>query len=181
MRMSGACHPGRRHPAGCKRDICHIPKVIAAQLHRVDNLVFRQMNELSRANGVEDITAMHGWILNYLYQNREQQVFQRDIERSFTITRGTVTSTLQLMEKKGYIRRESVPEDARLKRIVITDAGAQAHEKIVETLRQTNACLDGMLTPEERGELLRLLEKLQTGLAAKLLQTKQPTEGAIHD
>ena len=33
------------------------------------------------------------------------------------------------MEKKGYIRRESVPYDARLKKLVLTDTGRELHEK----------------------------------------------------
>ena len=42
------------------------PQVIPAQLHRVDNLIFRRLNQFSRANGVEQTTPMHGWIIEYL-------------------------------------------------------------------------------------------------------------------
>ena len=88
------------------------PQVIPAQIRRVDNLIFRKINQFARANGVEQATPMHGWIIEYLYRHREEQVFQRDIEREFSITRSTVTNILQLMERKGYIRRQSVPQDA---------------------------------------------------------------------
>ena len=87
------------------------PQVIPAQLHRVDNLIFRRLNQFSRANGVEQTTPMHGWIIEYLYRHRDEPVFQRDIEREFSITRSTVTNILQLMERKGYIQRLSVPQD----------------------------------------------------------------------
>ena len=36
------------------------PQVIPAQLHRVDNLIFRRLNQFSRANEVEQTTPMHG-------------------------------------------------------------------------------------------------------------------------
>ena len=88
------------------------PQVIPAQLHRVDNLIFRRLNQFSRANGVEQTTPMHGWIIEYLYRHRDEPVFQRDIEREFSITRSTVTNILQLMERKGYIQRQSVPAQA---------------------------------------------------------------------
>ena len=78
------------------------PQVIPAQLRRVDNLIFRRLNQFSRANGVEQTTPMHGWIIGYLYRHRDTPVFQRDIEREFSITRSTVTNILQLMERKGY-------------------------------------------------------------------------------
>jgi DNA-binding MarR family transcriptional regulator len=107
---------------------------------------------------------MHGWILRYLYSRRGQPVYQRDIERDFAITRSTVTNILQLMERKGYIRRESVPEDARLKRLELTDAGAEAHEKMLLALFQTDEFISGLLTEQENAELLRLLGKLYEGL-----------------
>ena len=141
-----------------------LPQVIPAQMRRVNNLISRRVNYYSRENGVEDVTAMHGWILAYLYQYQDREIFQRDIERAFSITRSTVTNILQLMEKKGYIRRMSVPQDARLKRLVLTEAGAEAHRQILRSLHQTDESVNALLTAEESAELLRLLNKLRAGL-----------------
>ena len=140
------------------------PQVIPAQLRRVDNLIFRRLNQFSRANGVEQTTPMHGWIIEYLYRHRDEPVFQRDIEREFSITRSTVTNILQLMERKGYIERQSVPQDARLKRLVLTEKGACIREKTMQALHQTDEFVESLLTPEENAELLRLLNKLRKGL-----------------
>ena len=140
------------------------PQVIPAQMRRVNNLIFRKINQFARANGVEQATPMHGWIIEYLYRHREEQVFQRDIEREFSITRSTVTNILQLMERKGYIERQSVPQDARLKRLVLTEKGACIREKTMQALHQTDEFVESLLTPEENAELLRLLNKLRKGL-----------------
>ena len=139
-------------------------QVIPAQLRRVDNLIFRRLNQFSRANGVEQTTPMHGWIIEYLYRHRDEPVFQRDIEREFSITRSTVTNILQLMERKGYIRRQSVPQDARLKQLVLTEEGICFHEKTMLCFHQTDDYVAGLLTAEENTELLRLLNKLYLGL-----------------
>ena len=88
------------------------PQVIPAQLRRVNNLIFRRIGQISRANGVEAVTPMHGWIMEYLYRNSDTPVFQRDIEREFSITRSTVTNILQLMERKGSERRAGRPPQA---------------------------------------------------------------------
>lgn len=140
------------------------PQVIPAQLHRVDNLIFRRLNQFSRANGVEQTTPMHGWIIEYLYRHRDEPVFQRDIEREFSITRSTVTNILQLMERKGYITRRSVEQDARLKQLVLTEKGRQFHENTMLALHQTDEYVASLLTEEENTELLRLLNKLYLGL-----------------
>ena len=140
------------------------PQVIPAQLRRVDNLIFRKINQFARANGVEQATPMHGWIIEYLYRHRDEQVFQRDIEREFSITRSTVTNILQLMERKGYIRRQSVPQDARLKQLVLTEEGIRFHENTIRSFHQTDDYVAGLLTEEENTELLRLLNKLRDAL-----------------
>lgn len=105
-----------------------------------------------------------GWIIEYLYRHRDEPVFQRDIEREFSITRSTVTNILQLMERKGYIQRLSVPQDARLKQLVLTEEGIQRHEKTLLSFHQTDDYVAGLLTEEENAELLRLLNKLREAL-----------------
>ena len=133
-------HPIEEH---CKLDPpWDGPQVIPAQLRRVDNLIFRRLNQFSRANGVEQTTPMHGWIIEYLYRHRDEPVFQRDIEREFSITRSTVTNILQLMERKGIC----------------------FHEKTMLCFHQTDDYVAGLLTAEENTELLRLLNKLREAL-----------------
>lgn len=75
----------------------------------------RKFMETARANGVEELTSMHGRILGYLYWSRPKDVYQKDIEEHFNITRSSVAGIVKLMEQKGYILRQSVQGDARLK------------------------------------------------------------------
>ena len=140
------------------------PQVIPAQIRRVDNLIFRKINQFARENGVEQATPMHGWIIGYLYRHRDAAVFQRDNEREFSITRSTVTNILQLMEREGYIERRSVPQDARLKQLVLTEEGIRFHENTIRAFHQTDDYVAGLLTEEENTELLRLLNKLRDAL-----------------
>ena len=140
------------------------PQVIPAQMRRVNNLIFRKINQFHRENEVEDVTPMHEWILSYLFWHRDEPIYQRDIEREFSITRSTVTNILQLMERKGYITRRSVEQDARLKQLVLTEEGRQFHEDTMRAFHQTDEYVAGLLTEEENTELLRLLNKLYLGL-----------------
>ena len=40
------------------------PQVIPAQMRRVNNLIFRKINQFHRENGVENVTPMHDWIMS---------------------------------------------------------------------------------------------------------------------
>ena len=68
------------------------------------------------------------------------------------------------MERKGYIERRSVPQDARLKQLVLTEEGICCHEKTMLCFHQTDDYVAGLLTAEENTELLRLLNKLREAL-----------------
>lgn len=100
------------------RQIGHIIKEL--------NGAFRMMFISSGTEaGLDEVTLMHGWIMGYLHHNQNREIYQKTIESEFNIRRSTVTTILQLMEKKGYIRREAVAGDARLKRIVLTQQGTK--------------------------------------------------------
>lgn len=105
-----------------------------------------------------------------------RDVYQKDLEAELGITRSSVTNLLQLMEKKGYIRRVDVMSDARLKRIVLTDKGH-------EVLRGLDRCIDRMedhlhslLTPDEVDTLIELLHKLRDGMPEEGLSCPPPPD-----
>ena len=86
------------------------------------------------------MTMMHGWIIRYLYENREQDIFQKDIEQRFAVGRSTVTNLIQLMEKKGFVKRESVKQDARLKKVILTEKGIASQESFEDIRPDQSEC-----------------------------------------
>ncbi len=82
----------------------------------------------------EDLSRVNGWIMRYLYNNKDKDIFQKDIENSFDINRSTTSAVLKNMEQKGYIERISIKEDARLKKIILTLKGEKTHEQIINDL-----------------------------------------------
>lgn len=114
-------------------------KSIGFEVRTLGNMLFRQLLSYMSRRDVDEVTLMHGWIMGYLYNNPDKDIFQKDIEARFSISRSTVTGILKLMEKKGYVIRESVPQDARLKRLVLTEKGKMLHlqtEEDIEHLEQ---------------------------------------------
>jgi len=73
---------------------------IGPEIHCTDLKLSRNLSAHVRKSGVDEVTMMHGWIIRYLYENREQDIFQKDIEQRFAVGRSTVTNLIQLMEKR---------------------------------------------------------------------------------
>jgi DNA-binding MarR family transcriptional regulator len=71
------------------------------------------------------------------------------------------------LEREGLVRRVSHQHDRRIKLVELTPAGRQVAEKELISSQLAAAALFDDFTPEERGELLRLLEKVADSLRAR--------------
>lgn len=94
---------------------------IAKELRSLNNLICRYFEFSSHKEENERMTGSNCWIIGYLAERSGSDVFQKDIEEHFSITRSTTSKVLGLMEQKGFIERLSVLHDARLKKLVLTE------------------------------------------------------------
>ena len=107
---------------------------------------------------------MHGFIIGYLYDNSDHDIYQREIEEKFNIRRSSVSSVLGLMEKNGLIKREAVEHDARLKKLVLTDKAKKLHERVHEEIEELEDTLTKGISQSELDSFMNTLDKLKTNL-----------------
>lgn len=92
----------------------------ALKIRCISNLIRRTLDNNLNTE-FDDITNINSWIIRYIDKNSNKNIYQKDLEKEFSITRSTASKVVNLMEKKGYIKRESVEGDARLKKLTLTD------------------------------------------------------------
>ena len=103
--------------------------------------------------------------MGYIMRHAKQgEVFQRDIEKEFSLRRSTVTVMLQGFEQKGYILRVPVSRDARLKKIVLTEKAEQLQERSWREMERFHQKLEENLSEDEKEQLLNLLGKIKQNL-----------------
>ena len=145
--------------------VCNsIAESIGHEIKAIDHLMQRKMFMIASKTGLDKVTVMHGWIIGYLIMNKDRDIYQKDIESEFAISRSTVTNILKLMEKKGYITRASVASDARLKKIALTDKGIQTAVMLKKAVEENAKNFDRLLENDEKETFLRLVKKLRCGL-----------------
>lgn len=64
---------------------------IGLTIRTLSNLLKRRMFETHPSPGGPPPTKMHAEIIDFLYQNRESVIFQRDLEAHFSIRRSTAS------------------------------------------------------------------------------------------
>ena len=104
----------------CRKDLpCR--EELGLLILRTATMIRRKADSNIYMSKVHKITGSNGWILGYLADHENEEIYQKDIEEKFCVTRSTVSKVLKGMESKGLLRRESVFSDARLKRLVLTE------------------------------------------------------------
>ncbi len=132
---------------------------IGFELRKLNLLFKKRANFIASSNGGNGLTGMHLMLLRYLMEHPNVEIYQKDIANLFSIRNSTVTSMIQLMEKRGLIYRESVGKDARLKKIMLTQVGYQICEKTKQDLVDLNEKLINCLTDDELVFLLEITKR----------------------
>lgn len=112
---------------------------------RLIQVLSHQMKRKSCVNSMindDGLTTMQKHVLKFLLlETLHKVVYQKDIEEEFQIRKSTATGMLQLLEKNGFIVRESEKKDARLKRIIPTKKAEALRPSILAHIRQSETQL----------------------------------------
>ena len=136
---------------------------IGSELGMLNNLLKRQMACQPQGEEISHVTGMQGMIIHYL-SVADGDRFQKDVETQFRFRRSTATGILQLMEQHGLLRREPVPHDGRLKRLVLTDKALALDARIKQKLRETEELMREGISEEDMATWFRVCGKIRSNL-----------------
>lgn len=135
---------------------------IGIELRYLNNLIRRYVDNKLHKKYIDSVTGTNGWIIGYIADHGD--VYQKDLETEFGITRSTASKVVSLMVQKGLIEHRSVPQDARLKKLVLTDKALelsklmnQDHEAVEKTLKKD-------FTEEELVNLHSYIERMKQNI-----------------
>jgi len=137
---------------------------VGFELKVLSNLIRRYFESTETKKKVDSLTGMHGWVIRYLVENRDRDVFQRDLEEQFTVRRSTATKILQLMERNGLIVRRAVDYDARLKKLELTPKAIELHQKITGEMEALENLLIQGISSEELEAFYQTIDKIKRNL-----------------
>ena len=133
-------------------------ETVGRSIGMLSNLIRRHFSTFSFH---DTLSPAQGKALHFiLARSMDTDVFQKDVEEEYSLRPPTATKILKDMEKNGLIRRETVPYDARLKRIVVTDKGLQYQGLIRESLEETERRLTEGITEDDLATFFRVISRM---------------------
>nr|WP_317282236.1 MarR family winged helix-turn-helix transcriptional regulator [uncultured Sellimonas sp.] len=133
--------------------------------HHIGRIIHMISHQLKRQGTSHEeitrLTPMQKHILTYIvFESTKQELYQKDIEEEFQIRRSTASGILQLMEKNGFIVRESVEKDARLKRILPTEKAEKLRMQILNNIRESEKKMKSGIPEKEIEICLSVLRRI---------------------
>lgn len=139
-------------------------QLIGKELRSLNNLINRYVDNYTKKKHFESITGTNLWVIGYLDENSDKDIYQKDLENEFSITRSTASKVLTLMVKKGLIERKSVPHDARLKKLVLTSKALEFTKEMRKDMMKVEENLTKGFSSEEIEELHTYIERLKANV-----------------
>lgn len=139
----------------------HCRKAVGRYVGNLSNQIRRRLDALSAKRGV---SGSQSHVLHFVMM-QEEDVFQRDIEQEFFLRPPSATQLLKLMEKNGLIHRESTVQDARLKKIILTDKASALVDAVIPDLEKIEGDLTRNIPPEQLAIFFQVIEQMSNNLS----------------
>lgn len=139
-------------------------KRIGFEIIHCSRVIRRYMDTNAIKSYIDEMTGTHGRAIAFFYENRDKDIFQKDFEKQFDIRRSTASNILALMEKNGLIIRESVPQDARLKKITLTEKAVEIHHKVEGAFQNMEDGISRGISDAELEAFLATVEKIKNNI-----------------
>lgn len=126
-------------------------------------MIKRTVESSTVKSQLDRLTGLHGWIVGYIAR-ADGPVFQRDLEKRFSVRRSTMSNIMSLMEHNGLIVRRSFEGDKRLKQIVLTDYALGFDKTARDDMERIDRMLTNGISEEELDTFFKTVDKIKANI-----------------
>lgn len=102
-------------------------------MEKYDKLNRKMLRYFSSFFAGTPLTSIQALTLHYIItESKNRDIFPKDLEKFLEIKGSSVTSLIKNLERNGYLRRESLPNDGRYKKLVLTEQTLAMQDDINE-------------------------------------------------
>lgn len=125
-------------------------------ISKLSNKVRRRIDAFSKSN---DFSGSQGKVLHFLLA-QQGDIFQKDIEEEYCLRPSSATELLKKMEQNNLIRRESIKEDGRKKKIILTPKALQYKDTVERDIMALEDDLKKGISEEDLEVFFKVTQKM---------------------
>lgn len=143
------------------------PQVID-ELKKLDIKIAKKLFQEAKHQAIKrPPSPLQAKILKFLLENKNEVICQKDLENNFNVSKATISEVLLTMEKAKVIKRVSVPDDARVKRIILTNTSLERLKELEKNFQAINDELVAGISDDELAQFINILNKMQDNMKKK--------------
>jgi len=115
----------------------------------------------------DDVTMQQGFVLYFIAQSKNEELIQQDIAEVMDINKSATLRTIDILEKKGFVKRYPVLNDRRKNKIEVTKQGLMVVEAFINSVKAKELDLRKSVTESELNAFFKVMGALRLKLCSE--------------
>lgn len=138
-------------------------KSISLEIKKIDSLIVRKIMSYNKESTYQ-LTPVQIFIMKYLIKNKNNIVYQKDIEKKLGLRKSTVSGILGTMIKNNLISRTDSENDLRSKVICLTEEGYKLDKTMKNKAIDFEKLLQNNISKEDLEIFYKVTKQIQENL-----------------
>ncbi|WP_236674800.1 MarR family winged helix-turn-helix transcriptional regulator [Enterococcus sp. BWR-S5] len=134
------------------------------EIRELSILIGRYIEKEELGNDLAKMRGPQAWALGFLSENRDREIYQKDLEKELSIRKPTASRLVDRMEKNGFITTVVSAKDKRFKQIIITEKALENMKKVESFVSNLEARLTQNISEEELRSFIDTIGKLKKNI-----------------
>ena len=147
-------------------DIKHIGPKLRIIHNAVDQKINLRVQEM-------ELTSAQIFVLHFISQNPDRDIYQRDIENRFELSHATVSGLIARLEAKGFLECEPGQKDKRYKRLCVTEKARCCDALMKENIDNVEQQLLKGFSEEDMERLNIYFDKMLSNLGMDMTEVRR--------
>ena len=139
-------------------------KSLIIEIKKIDNLILRKLLSYSKEISNVPLSPVQIAIIKYLNDNKNNHIYQKDIEQFIQNRKSTISSILDTMQKNNIIERINSKEDLRSKEIKLTEKGINISNKIEEHKELFDKTISNNINENDLNIFYKVMNQIENNL-----------------
>lgn len=138
---------------------------LGLDISKIHHIISRKMDATVISCIDDNLTVPQAYVIDFIYnESKKRDIFQKDLEKELDLKRSSVSLMLNNMEKSNLIERVPIIEDARFKKIILTEKAIILYKNISIAIDSVENKLSENITLEEMKIFYRVLDKIRNNI-----------------
>lgn len=139
-------------------------------IHDISRLRTNIVNHVLKDFG---LTRTQRWALAYIVRAGSKGIVQAELARIMKVGKVSLGKTIKNLEELGMVERFSDPDDARVKKVTVTDAGLDKTIQLTVEVENLNKLLWQDIDEQQMQNFKSVLEKMMVNIEALDLEVDE--------